>query len=107
MSEIARIWTDGVHASAEQEMVPAGLEGKDPRPGARRAAPCHDHAKSSDVWRLDLRSGQFMDKRPAPAEVPPGLLKEVRASWDALVTEWNRMYPENPVSSKGNDDEQS
>lgn len=54
---------------------------------------------------MDLRSGEFLDKEPDPGGVPQGLLEEVQEVWDELVAEWDEMYPENPVSSKGDGNE--
>lgn len=50
------------------------------------------------AWRLDLRTGRFLDREPDPAEVPKGLLDVVRRHWPALQEAWDRMYPVNPVS---------
>ena len=57
------------------------------------------------AWRLDLRTGGFMDREPEPKDVPLALLDHVRASWSALHEAWDRMYPENPVASTETDDE--
>ncbi len=54
------------------------------------------------VWRISLRSGEFM--------VPPGgnwkeiepavrALIEAEENWQALRDAWDAMYPHNPVSS--------
>jgi hypothetical protein len=56
------------------------------------------------TWRLGLRSGSFLDKEPDPAEVPIGLVEQVRASLDELRTAWDAMYPENPVESNHDDE---
>jgi hypothetical protein len=48
-------------------------------------------------WRVNLRSGGFMDRRPDAAEVPSGLMDEIVARRDTLSSEWNRINPHNPV----------
>lgn len=60
--------------------------------------------RETRAWRIDLRSRSFMDDSPDPAEVPPALLAQIRASWDTICTEWDAMYPTNPVSG-GHDDQ--
>ncbi len=55
--------------------------------------------RGTDAWRIDLRSGDFMDDDPDPAEVPAELLDliEDEVTWKQLCDEWDRMYPSNPV----------
>lgn len=53
-----------------------------------------------DLWRLNLRNNAFLDKEPPPKGVPQEVLKSVRARFADLQKEWDRMYPENPVSSE-------
>jgi hypothetical protein len=55
--------------------------------------------RGTDAWRIDLRSGEFMDDEPDPAEVPGDLLDliEDEATWQQLCDEWDQMYPNNPV----------
>ena len=57
------------------------------------------------AWRLDLRSGRFLDKEPAPNEVPKEVVDEVRSKLTLLRQEWDRMFPENRVFSPESDDE--
>jgi hypothetical protein len=54
-----------------------------------------------EAWRIDLRSGRFMDPRPDPADVPRALVDFIREvdNWQSLCDEWDRMYPSNPVFS--------
>ncbi|MCZ7586082.1 MAG: hypothetical protein M5R36_23695 [Deltaproteobacteria bacterium] len=49
------------------------------------------------AWRFGLRSEGFLDKVPEPGNVPIAVLDEIRANLPLLRTEWDRMYPENPV----------
>lgn len=51
-------------------------------------------------WRWDLREQQFLDTHPDPAAVPVAIMADVRQSLEMLRRTWNRMYPENPISSE-------
>lgn len=53
--------------------------------------------RGTDKWRINLRTGQFMDRKPSPAEVPQELLDHVRDNWDWACDNWDTMYPDNPV----------
>ena len=57
------------------------------------------------AWRFDLRSERFLDKEPDPNEVPKDVVSEVRSNLTLLRQEWDRMFPENRVSSQDPDDE--
>ena len=57
------------------------------------------------AWRLDLRTGDFMDEVPDPREVPQAVVDTVRANWARLRAAWDTMYPENPVASPEDGDE--
>ena len=52
------------------------------------------------AWRIDLRSRKFMDADPDPSKVPEELIELItdEATWEQLCDEWDRMYPNNPVS---------
>jgi hypothetical protein len=56
--------------------------------------------RGTDAWRIDLRTREFMDDDPDPAEVPDELIELItdEATWQQLCNEWDRMYPNNPVS---------
>jgi hypothetical protein len=56
------------------------------------------------AWRINLRTGEFMDQRPDPADVPEELIAFIKAdeNWEILCDEWNKKYPANPVH--GDDD---
>jgi hypothetical protein len=56
--------------------------------------------RGTRAWRLNLRTGAFMDDHPDPREVPKTLLEVVEARWAELCAAWDRMYPENPVLSE-------
>lgn len=57
------------------------------------------------AWRVDLRTGEFMEGEPAPSDVPADLLNEIRSEWATLVRAWDGMYPENLVRSREGRDE--
>jgi hypothetical protein len=55
--------------------------------------------RGTDAWRIDLRTGAFMNDSPDPKDVPDELLKLIKAeaTWQQLCNEWDQMYPNNPV----------
>ncbi len=57
-------------------------------------------------WRIDLRTGRFMDDVPDPKEVSDDLLQWVMSptNWEMICNAWDRMYPGNPVSADQNED---
>lgn len=52
------------------------------------------------AWRLGLREGAFLDKKPPPEDVPEDLVEYVLEHIGELVEAWDEMYPENPVESE-------
>ncbi len=56
--------------------------------------------RATDLWRIDLRTGKFMDAALEPSRVPATLIEFVKAeaTWQLLCDEWDRLYPDNPVS---------
>ena len=66
--------------------------------------------RGTDAWRIDLRTGLFMDKQPDPSGVPLDLLDHIREekNWKKLNDQWDRKYPTNPVDSQdGAEEEES
>jgi hypothetical protein len=55
------------------------------------------------AWRWDLRSGGFMDVDPPPSDVPVELVQFIERNLRTLRSEWDRMYPRNPVTQKVDD----
>ncbi len=49
------------------------------------------------TWRMDLRSGRFLDRQPPVREVPAALVEHIHARLAELRDAWDRMYPDNPV----------
>ena len=61
--------------------------------------------RGTRAWRFSLRSSEFLDGIPDPKHVPQDLVDVVRQALPELISEWDKMYPENPVSSTGGDDD--
>ena len=57
------------------------------------------------AWRFGLRSERFLDKDPDPGDVPGEIVEALHANLTELRQEWDRMFPENPVASRDQDDE--
>jgi hypothetical protein len=57
--------------------------------------------RRTQSWRINLRTGDFMDQRPDPSLVPEELLQLIRnaETWKWLCDQWDFKYPDNPVSS--------
>lgn len=55
--------------------------------------------RGTSAWRINLRTGRFMDPCPDPADLPGDLVEFVMAAetWQRLCQQWDRMYPNNPV----------
>ena len=54
----------------------------------------------TEAWRIDLRTGKFMDVQPDPSDVPNEIVELItqEATWQRLCNEWDGMYPNNPMS---------
>ena len=63
----------------------------------RREPPHVSILRGTNKWRMNLRTGAFMDRRPKPSEVPPALLDLIKANWRWLCEQWDAKYPDNPV----------
>lgn len=63
--------------------------------------------RGTDTWRINLRTGKFMDPRPDPADVPSEIIDLITeaVAWRELCDAWDAMYPDNPVSSDDEDEE--
>ena len=75
------------------------LEGEDPRSRAARA-PHVTILHKTRAWRFERRSEKFLDREPDPRDVPEEVVGAVRSSLALLRQEWDRMFPENRVSSE-------
>ena len=53
--------------------------------------------RRDETWRIDLRTGEFMNDVPEPAKIPKQLLALIRNNWEWLCDQWDSKYPDNPV----------
>lgn len=61
--------------------------------------------RKGNPWRWDLRERRFMDRTPAPSDVPEELMENVHENYVLLCDEWDNMYPGNPIQGNhGNKD---
>jgi hypothetical protein len=61
----------------------------------------------ADEWRLGLRDQRLL----APPggrikDIDPGVMQIIEDHWERLFEAWDVKYPENPVSSAGDEDEE-
>jgi len=58
--------------------------------------------RGTEAWRIDLRTGRFMDDDPDPSDVPAKLIELILmpANWLQLCEMWDVMYPNNPVAGQ-------
>ncbi len=59
--------------------------------------------RRTSKWRINLRTGECMDRRPKPSDLPQDLIDIVKANWHWLCQQWDAKYPDNPV--EGDKDE--
>ncbi len=65
--------------------------------------------RKTRAWRVDLRTGEFMDAEPEPDDVPEALVKVIKgeANWQTLREQWDAMYPHNLIESEEESEEES
>lgn len=58
--------------------------------------------RGTTAWRINLRTGAFMDAQPDPSDVPSELIDLILAeeAWRDLCNNWDEMYPNNPVAGE-------
>ena len=63
--------------------------------------------RGTEAWRINLRTGDFMDARPDPSDVPSGIIDLINEeeTWQRLCDEWDEMYPNNPVFGEDENEE--
>ena len=63
--------------------------------------------RGTDAWRINLRTGQFMDAQLDPSDVPSEIIDLIReeGTWQRLRDEWDSMYPNNSVSGEDENEE--
>lgn len=60
----------------------------------------------ADEWRLGLRDRELLVPPGGRIrDIDPGVMQVIDAQWERLREEWDARYPENPVSSDSNEDE--
>ena len=62
--------------------------------------------RGTQAWRMNLRTGEFMDRRPDPAEVPDEIVDHIKTeeTWKMLCGKWDEKYPANPVHDPDDND---
>ena len=62
--------------------------------------------RGTSAWRMDLRTGEFMDDSPDPSDVPDELIGLIKAeaTWQQLCDKWDQMYPNNLVAADENEE---
>jgi hypothetical protein len=53
--------------------------------------------RGTSKWRINLRTGACMDRRPTPSDVPQELIEIIKGHWDWLCQQWDAKYPDNPI----------
>lgn len=48
-------------------------------------------------WRVSLITGEFLDKAPAPKDVPGEITARIEEEFETLQKEWDARYPHNTV----------
>src|SRR5947209_3485212 len=64
--------------------------------------------RKTSSWRVGLRSGDFLDQGTWK-DFPDELCATIKDNWQRLCTEWDAMYPNNPVpvATERNDDDEN
>lgn len=53
--------------------------------------------RGTQKWRINLRTGKFMDRKPSPDDLPQAVVAAVLDTLDSLSAEWDKRHPSNPV----------
>ncbi|MBI4580159.1 MAG: hypothetical protein HY718_10685 [Planctomycetes bacterium] len=51
------------------------------------------------AWRLCLRTRQFLDEGDSWKQIPSAVREAIEARWKTLCEQWDAHYPNNPVLS--------
>ena len=51
----------------------------------------------TSAWRIDLRTGHFLERGASWRTIDPRVRTEIVAAWPLLIAAWDAMYPGNPV----------
>lgn len=62
--------------------------------------------RGTDSWRINLRTGQFMESIPDPGDIPRELLTFIYETsfWKGLRLAWDAKYPSNPINDHTSDE---
>lgn len=52
------------------------------------------------AWRYGLRESGFLDREPAPGEVPERVVEFIVRHLPQLIAAWDELYPHNRVRSE-------
>lgn len=55
--------------------------------------------RGTQAWRVNLRTGEFIDTRPDPDDVPVEIINLIKVpeTWTSICREWDKKYPKNSV----------
>lgn len=56
--------------------------------------------KGQRFWRLALRDGNVLDTGDAWGQIDDRVRSAVERAWRVLQQEWDRIHPDNPISSE-------
>jgi hypothetical protein len=60
----------------------------------------------ADAWRLGLRDKELLEPPGGRIrDIEPGVMLVIEEYWERIIRAWDRMYPENPVSSAEDDED--
>ncbi len=62
--------------------------------------------RGTEVWRVCLRDGRFMDGG-SWKDMPDGLRDFVRQNWARLCAAWDQEYPYNPIHGNEVEDDEN
>src|SRR5262245_32985964 len=55
-------------------------------------------------WRLSLRDGTFLDQGAKWSQIHAEVREAIEAEWETLRDAWDRLFPDNPVRSEEEED---
>lgn len=58
------------------------------------------------AWRLSLRTKEFLEQGQSWKEVDAGVQSAIQQAWETLKEEWDVLYPENPITSKNDEEDE-
>lgn len=60
--------------------------------------------RGTQKWRINLRTGDFMDRDPPGREVDEEVMQAIWDNWEYLQQQWDRIHSDNPVEGTANED---